>query len=731
MNSANETTEEQTLKRSASESVDAETATAPPVSLKKHKTEVKPKFTVEQLLALSGVPADRSYLLETDVGITSFLNPLQTTGRLTAIIKHRFTDFIVNEVDLAGNVLHLTAEDCNAVSSTAVEKKAPFSINSIDEAVWTELKTFFEESEQDAAIVAIKDMLINGPPKFKKKPYVNKRDRNSRDGKKKEEATGQEANAPEEEAEKDPELLTKVFQDKTERVKVYEFFRTHFFEKLATDSRNTQRICVRAFTNRDRTRSLPRPDLSAKGPGEHLSFVLYKENKDTMECLNMLARVTNTPSKSYTFAGTKDKRGVTVQRCSGHKIFQSKLEGVFIAPNVKIGNFKYVKDRVNLGDLLGNRFAITLRDVALATENEGETDIQKILDTSLTSLEKSGFINYYGMQRFGTRNISTHQVGLAMLSQSWSTAVDLIMMPKGDERPEFIEARKLWMEKRDYNEGLKVFPRSCLAERAVLQAMANRGRNDNYFEALQGIPRNLRLMYVHAVQSFIWNHAASERIRLHGSKIVKGDLVAKYNPLAPQNKPASDEAPVNAGDDEAADISAVEEHRQGRMIEVELIETDEQAATKSIEDLVLPLPGHAIKYPTNEIGEFYKTFMAKYGLDPHSMKRQNRETSLQGDYRRVIIKPTNVSWKMMRYDDPQYPLSLTDLDRINGVPEPVSVPDGSRLGVVVEFTLETSSYATMALREILRFDTGAGYQTVLSAASKAETDAERDEKMKE
>ncbi|KAJ3077038.1 hypothetical protein HDU98_009439 [Podochytrium sp. JEL0797] len=728
-----------------------DTAPAAVPDAKKAKTET-PTLTVEHLLQLSGVPTDRSYLLETDVGISTFLNPLQSNGRLTAIIKHRFTDFLVNEVDLHGNVLHLTKEDCDAVK----EEAKPFSIDDVAEPVWEELKSLFEEADQETAVATVKEMLVN-PRKFKKNSAGNKRDgRNNRDASKKDgdrkgadkkdaevkegaeapvegavakEGTEAAEEAPKEvevqEPEKNLELLTKAYPEKEARVAVYDFFRAHFFEKLATDSRNNQRICIRPFMNQDRQRSIPRPDFSATGPGEHLSFVLYKENKDTMDCLNRLSWATKTPAVAYTFAGTKDKRGVTVQRCSGHKIYQSKLEGAFIDPQVRIGNFKYVKERVNLGDLLGNQFVITLRDVALASSSEtGETDIPTILETSLTSLASSGFINYYGMQRFGTRSISTHQVGLAMLAGAWSTAVDLVMMPKGDERQDFKDARALWMEKRDYKAALKVFPRSCTAERAILKSMVDSRSGEGYFKALNAIPRNLRLMYLHAVQSFIWNHAASERIRVYGTKIVKGDLVAKFNPLSARNKSKDDSTP--APDTEESEISAVQEHRQGRMIEVELMETDEQAATKSIEDLVLPLPGHAVQYPTNEIGEFYKTFMAKYSLDPHDMKRKTRETSLAGDYRRVLIQPKNVSWKSYRYDDPNYPLSMTDLDRINGVPEPVSIPDGKRLGVVVEFMLETSSYATMALREILRSDTSAGFQTTLSSVHTAETDKDRD-----
>lgn len=59
------------------------------------------------------------------------------------------------------------------------------------------------------------------------------------------------------------------------------------------------------------------------------------------------------------------------------------------------------------------------------------------------------------------------------------------------------------------------------------------------------IPRNLRLMYVHAYQSYVWNAIVSERIRTYGAdKPVPGDLVMDDTPQ---------ESNIDAGSDGEAD----------------------------------------------------------------------------------------------------------------------------------------------------------------------------------
>ncbi|KAG1137722.1 hypothetical protein G6F37_011717 [Rhizopus arrhizus] len=73
-----------------------------------------------------------------------------------------------------------------------------------------------------------------------------------------------------------------------------------------------------------------------------------------------------------------------------------------------------------------------------------------------------------------------------------------------------------------------------------------------------------------------------------------------------------------------------------------------------------------------------------------------------------------MSWSFIRYNDPVEKLCNTDIDRLHGLPEPTGVQDGQYLALKVEFTLGTSQYATMALREIMRAETSSQVQSTLS-----------------
>ena len=79
----------------------------------------------------------------------------------------------------------------------------------------------------------------------------------------------------------------------------------------------------------------------AQKGGDYLHFSIYKENKDTMEVISYLAKVLKLRPQLFKFAGTKDRRGVTVQRASVYRVgVERMIEVGRSLRNAKIGNFE-------------------------------------------------------------------------------------------------------------------------------------------------------------------------------------------------------------------------------------------------------------------------------------------------------------------------------------------------------------------------------------------------------
>jgi tRNA pseudouridine13 synthase len=186
------------------------------------------------------------------------------------------------------------------------------------------------------------------------------------------------------------------------------------------------------------------------------------------------------------------------------------------------------------------------------------------------------------MQRFGTAAVPTHSIGLAILKSDWHKAVSLILQRRPGEHPEVVAARDAWLLDGDLDRALALMPRRVVAERCILESYKKQGgETRNAMGALstvrqdlfQGhcetllmlfnqIPRNLRLMYVHAYQSYVWNAIVSERIRMHGpDKAVPGDLVFESEQAAKGGSGENDEMEVD--DDDAGNGGPVTTEEKG------------------------------------------------------------------------------------------------------------------------------------------------------------------------
>ncbi|GMM30515.1 pseudouridine synthase [Martiniozyma asiatica (nom. inval.)] len=622
-------------------------------------------------------------ITELDVGITKFICHGDSNVRICGHIKQRYTDFLVNEIDLDGNVIHLNDTGFTIKPKTKEEKE-------------NERKQLQEQEQKKREEFKVDEDLRKQMVELFGEEHTENICNLVKDGGK----TYQ---------------VDKTFDDKEERTKIHKLIREAFGNHIESVTTPTNSFIFGANANKNRKR---RQDVNSVQPIEHnlgprkksLEFVLYKENKETMEIASIIARMLRIQVKNIHYAGTKDRRGVTCQRMS---VDNMPVERVTMLNNAlrgcRLGGFSYSDESIRLGSLKGNEFIVTIKD---AKSTNPEFSVQDAIIPILDKLKSQGFINYYGMQRFGTFSVSTHQIGKELLKSNWKEAANLILGEQEICIPGSQEARKIWAETKDPSKAIKKMPRKCNAEFAILSRLERQNKkegesdydNGAYYYGISGIARNLRAMYGHSYQSYVWNVVTSKRIELFGTNVVAGDLVLLNNPKIVG--PDGDKPQLNE-DGILEDVKEV--HIQARPI------TEEEITQGKFDifDVVLPTPGFDILYPENEeLKQVYVETMKKDGLNPFDMFRPVKEFALAGSYRHIVAKMDNLEYWFRKYNDGTEELVRTDLqlleaskkgEKLERVTD--GVPNGKKTAVVLKMQLGTSTYATMALREILQGDT--------------------------
>jgi tRNA pseudouridine13 synthase len=148
-------------------------------------------------------------------------------------------------------------------------------------------------------------------------------------------------------------------------------------------------------------------------------------------------------------------------------------------------------------------------------------------------------------------------------------------------------------------------------------------------------------------------------------------------------------------------------------------EEDVAKAKYSLEDVVLPLIGRNVRNPDNDCSTVITRVLQDHGLDLDMFHRlKDRDLDVSGDYRKLLCHPQDVDFEFIHYSNPHQPLIQTDLMRHQGIEvEADQVAAGSSSttsslrAIRVGFTLPPSSYATIALRELMKRPTSSDYQS--------------------
>ncbi|MGV8169502.1 MAG: tRNA pseudouridine(13) synthase TruD [Candidatus Nanoarchaeia archaeon] len=189
--------------------------------------------------------------------------------------------------------------------------------------------------------------------------------------------------------------------------------------------------------------------------GKYAVFLLIKKNYNTEDAVQRISDFLKVQRRNVAYAGAKDRNAVTSQFISVLGAPKQDFE----LKDISLKHAGETNSPISLGDLKGNKFRITVRNIQ-------EEKINNI----------SEFINYFDEQRFSKNNA---EIGEAIIKRNYAEACRLIM--EDDSK-----------------------------DSAAVKEMLDKNKNA-YLNALKSVPRKIILIYVHAFQSKIWNELA-ERI---------------------------------------------------------------------------------------------------------------------------------------------------------------------------------------------------------------------------
>lgn len=244
-------------------------------------------------------------------------------------------------------------------------------------------------------------------------------------------------------------------------------------------------------------------DMLPKKKDQHLHLTLVKRNYTTLRAIAQLSHRLRFSKSRIGYAGTKDKKAVTAQRISIWNVKLSDVKKIKMK-DLLLKDFEFSEKRLTLGDLSGNRFTITIRG-----SYEPSKTRQALKDFSVKL--NDGIPNYFGPQRFGLQRPVNQLVGKQLLLGNFEGALMILLTNPGNENEDARKAREFAAKNwGSWAEILKVWPANLGVEAALLNYLVRYPKD--FANAFRRLPKNLRRMFVHAFQSYVFNIALSSCI---------------------------------------------------------------------------------------------------------------------------------------------------------------------------------------------------------------------------
>jgi len=264
----------------------------------------------------------------------------------------------------------------------------------------------------------------------------------------------------------------------------------------------------------------PPQSFSEKLRDKYTTFNLVKVNMDTFAALRKIGGALKISANRFHYSGLKDRCAISVQKVSIKGNFVESLKKLRLH-DIFIRSISSTKNPVKLGGNKGNHFTVVIRDI------ENKSNLKDLIDHLFVTLKQQGFLNLFGIQRFGKYRPNSHNVGRYLLEGNYKKAFnEFVSIVYSTESAHLQQIRGSIKNEEDFENAYNIFPISLYYERAMIKHMLDHpGDYKGSFEVIQ---RDLKTLFMSAFQSYLFNKMISIRIKKGFSllKPIKGDVIS-------------------------------------------------------------------------------------------------------------------------------------------------------------------------------------------------------------
>ena len=240
-------------------------------------------------------------------------------------------------------------------------------------------------------------------------------------------------------------------------------------------------------------------------------YPLYILEKKGIDSHHALLEVRKDLGLELRVMGMKDAKATTRQYASSIQVHNIPKQQICKTKHTSLKLNGFTTKPLGKEFLLGNDFSVTIYDTKHSEMSEFKTEVEKVA-------------NFYGLQRFGSERLVTHLVGREIVKRNFKKAAELLLSYTTEyDSAMSKEIRQKSLDSKNYRNILKHLPRGMDIEYQLMNAFVN-GKEP--ISALRSISINIRRLFIHAYQAYIFNRCLSSAI-VNGENILRssgGDL---------------------------------------------------------------------------------------------------------------------------------------------------------------------------------------------------------------